>query len=236
MDNSIPTDGSVATGDAAPPGTSTAPTASTDTRPPIVPVVAAFWLITIVAGLRSLVLHDTKPGMTVAAPVVWPGDATLTRVNDRMTLVMVVHPSCPCTRASLGELEVLMSRFRNRLTAYVLFAAPEPKDLDSSEARSWTVASAIPGVQCVRDPGGQVSKLFGAETSGYTLLYASDGTLRFSGGITISRGHHGDNDGTRSIGSILSAAWPDAPSADPARPRIPVLVTPVYGCSLKERN
>ncbi len=45
----------------------------------------------------------------------------------------------------------------------------------------------------LRDSDGAEARRFGVETSGQTLLYDAHGTLIFSGGITGSRGHAGEN-------------------------------------------
>lgn len=72
----------------------------------------------------------------------------------------------------------------------------------------------------VFDPDGVEARRFGAETSGHTLLFGADGHLLFSGGITASRGHSGDNDGENAIVALLNH-------------QIPALTrTLVFGCSL----
>jgi hypothetical protein len=70
------------------------------------------------------------------------------------------------------------------------------------------------------DPNGAEAQLFGAETSGYVLLYDTLGQLLFKGGITGSRGHAGDNAGENAIVSLLTGQGASAKQA------------PVYGCSL----
>jgi hypothetical protein len=70
------------------------------------------------------------------------------------------------------------------------------------------------------DPDGVEARRFGAETSGHTLLFAGDGRLLFSGGITASRGHAGDNAGESVIVALVN-------NQTPALTR-----TLVFGCSL----
>jgi len=53
------------------------------------------------------------------------------------------------------------------------------------------------------------AKRFGAETSGQTLLYDERGTLAFSGGITGSRGHAGDNAGRASLLALINRSDAD---------------------------
>ena len=84
----------------------------------------------------------------------------------------------------------------------------------------WRRAAAIKGVTVVQDSEGVEAERFHAATSGYTLLYGSDGRLLFSGGITGARGHAGDNAGRSAIAALLTAEG------------APTGTTPVFGCSL----
>lgn len=84
----------------------------------------------------------------------------------------------------------------------------------------WHAAAAIPGVQVNVDHEGEEARLFQAVTSGQTLLYDSEGGLVFQGGITLSRGHAGDNPGRDAIESLLKQKIPSATSP------------PVFGCAL----
>ncbi len=63
---------------------------------------------------------------------------------------------------------------------------------------------------------------FGVKGSGHVLLYQPSGRLVFSGGITPSRGHEGDNPGRAAVISLVLQG------------RSPVNRTPVYGCPLLE--
>ena len=138
------------------------------------------------------------------------------------TLVMAVHPQCPCTRASLAELALIMARLKGRLRAHVLFLLPGGTDSTWAEGGMWSTAAAIPGVTPHLDADGVEASRFGVETSGHTLLYDRDGALLFSGGITPSRGHEGDSVGRSAIVSLVE----DGSS--------PLKVTVVYGCALHE--
>lgn len=80
-----------------------------------------------------------------------------------------------------------------------------------------------PGVTVEKNDGGIEAGRFNIVTSGHTLLYDAEGALRFSGGITPSRGHHGDNLGSDSVISFVNQRI--AGSGE----------TPVFGCPIKER-
>ena len=91
----------------------------------------------------------------------------------------------------------------------------------------WRSAAAIPGVDVISDERGEEAQRFGALTSGQVLLFSTDGRLLFTGGITESRGHSGDNAGRSAIEALVLS--PDAASSlKPAG-------TPVYGCSLFDK-
>ncbi|HYH83994.1 MAG TPA: hypothetical protein VEX60_00840 [Pyrinomonadaceae bacterium] len=175
-------------------------------------------------GTAFLWNYESRPGLAAAASDSWPTDSRIQRAADRATLVMLAHPRCPCTRASIGELSRLMTQARGRLTAYVIFVKP-PNFSDGWEQTDLlTSAAAIPGVTIVRDDGGVEASRFHAATSGQTILYDSEGKLLFSGGITSARGHAGDNAGRTAIVSLLTTGGAEQGE------------TPVFGCPLFART
>ncbi|HYE66176.1 MAG TPA: hypothetical protein VD966_11365, partial [Pyrinomonadaceae bacterium] len=144
------------------------------------------------------------PGLAARPPARWPADSRIQRAPGRAILVMLAHPHCPCTRASIGELASLMAHCEGRLTAYVLFLKPTGSSVDWERTDLWHSAEKIPGVNVLLDEGGHEARRFHAATSGQTVLYDTAGRLLFSGGITGSRGHSGDNAGRSAIVSLLN--------------------------------
>jgi hypothetical protein len=132
---------------------------------------------------------------------------------------MLAHPHCPCTRASIGELALLMAHVQGRLTATVLFLSPSDMPAAWEQTDLWEDAAAIPGVTVMRDADGAEARRFGAVTSGQVIVYDASGRVLFSGGITPSRGHAGDNQGRSAIVALLDG--------DPS-----VRGSRVFGCSL----
>jgi hypothetical protein len=182
--------------------------------------LACFWAGGIGAGMYLLARHDGSPGQTASAPEHWPSGSQITRDDQRSTLIMFAHPRCPCTRASLGELEKLVARRPDGATCWVVYFEPPNADRDWDAVDFPGTANTIPGVHLFRDVDGREARRFGAQTSGQTLLYDSGGTLRFSGGMTFARGHAGDNDGRASIESLLAGEVPHLSQ------------TPVFGCPI----
>jgi hypothetical protein len=185
-----------------------------------VKIVALFWLGGIIAAMVVLTNYTHLPGHAGGSSPTWPLQSHIDRDPGRPTLVMFAHPHCPCTRATIGELDLLMAQSNGKLAATVVFIQPEGLPEEWVKGDLLRQASAIPGVRTVVDHEGMEVALFHAETSGYTLVYDSQGQLVFEGGITISRGHSGDNPGRRAIVALL-----EGKASGPVE-------TPVFGCSL----
>ena len=185
------------------------------------------WAIGVAAGMGNLVRYATHPGDSGKALARWPTESRIRPLSERPQLVMFIHPRCPCTRATIGELALIMSRCQAELDAYVL--AWKPADVAPAWATTDLLnkAAAIPGVTVKIDETGVEARRFGAQTSGQTLLYAASGQLLFHGGVTGSRGHSGDNPGRS---AVVELACSDAHRVDP----IPH-VSPVFGCPLFDR-
>ena len=190
----------------------------------VICVVALVWFGLVGTGLSYLWNYENKPGIAAVAPKHWPAESLIHLAKDRATLIMLAHPQCPCTRASIGELAAIMAHCQGRLNAYVLFIKPEGFTEDWEKTDLWQSASQIPDVQVISDPSGEEARRFDAVTSGQTLLYDLDGELVFRGGITASRGHSGDNAGRSAIVSIINHEIPDTTD------------THVFGCPLFDPN
>ena len=183
-------------------------------------VCGALWLGAVTAGLAWMANYANRPGTAADAPADWPAASRIPRNSHRATLVMLAHPQCDCTRASLAELAELVARADHRPQTFVVFIRPPDVGPNWEQTALWRAAEKIPDTTVVRDDNGDEARQFRSETSGQTLLYGSDGRLLFSGGTTIARGHLGDNPGLAAILAILDGKDPGQKT------------TPVFGCSL----
>jgi hypothetical protein len=182
---------------------------------------AAAWLAAAGTGMAVVVRHASSPGASPEAPAAWPAESAIRRPEGRFTLVMVLHPRCPCAPASLGELARLMANGAGRLHAVILFITPEGASGEWTETRAHRIASSIRGADIRRDVGGVEAALFHAETSGHAALYDTAGRLVFSGGVTPARAHMGDSPGRLAILAALRGGARAEPGA------------PVFGCPLR---
>lgn len=185
-------------------------------------LAGSLWLGIVLTGSFLLLQYSQAPGASGALPSHWPETSWLPYDHDRPTLVMFIHPHCPCSRASIGELEILMAKCQGKVGAQVWFIQPKGMDEAWVKTDLWRSAEVIPGVKVHRDEGGMEARRFHAETSGQTALYNSSGALMFQGGLTLSRGHSGDNPGRDAITAMLANELSIA------------VQTPVFGCALWE--
>jgi hypothetical protein len=179
---------------------------------------AVVWGGVIAAVLFQLWRYDFTAGASGSAPPSWPEPPSASTAPGQARLVMLAHPRCPCTRASLAELARLMAQANGRLRADVYFIQPAGTPEAFVETDLWRTAAAIPGVRVWRDRDGGAAARFGAETSGQVVFYDATGQRRFQGGITAARGHEGDNPGRDAVLAALDGATPPD--------------TAVFGCGL----
>lgn len=184
-------------------------------------ILSAIWVGVAAFGLSWMWEYESTPGALTVAPSTLPADSGITLSETTPTLIVFAHPRCPCTRASISELSRIMTRCHGQLVVQVWFFTPEATAADWAITDLWRAASEIPGVSVVNDWGGSEAEKFHALTSGHSLLYDATGRLLFSGGITASRGHAGDNLGKSSIEAFVlgeTTNWQE---------------TLVFGCPLK---
>ncbi len=172
--------------------------------------------------LMAAYSYKTVPTSAAASSDVWPAGVELTRDVLRPTLVVFLHPKCPCSRATLTELERVQTKptIMGRAKLLVVFATPAQGDETWVTAPLVEQAKQIPNAEVVFDRGGVIAPQFGAATSGAVMVYNAAGHRQFAGGVTASRGHEGSNAGADAVASLLAG-----------RPA-PIDSIPAFGCRL----
>jgi len=188
--------------------------------PAILVAGGILWITAVVAGMWSLMVFDTTPGRSERASTTWPSGTGIAFQAGQTNLIMLAHPNCPCTRASLAELGEIMARSKGLISARVLFYQPTKRPADWDKDDLSGLARVLPQVTALEDIDGIEAARFGAGTSGYTLVYDVHGKLRFRGGITRARGQVGASAGRQIILSLLNQG------------QMTERETPVFGCSL----
>lgn len=171
---------------------------------------AVVWVAAVGLGFTYLLQYSVEPGEPASAPQEWPRESRIPAPQGRYQLVMTIHPHCPCSRASVTELNNLMALLREQVKGYVLVVKPADLPDDWIRTESYRGAERIAGVQVLVDVDGKESARLGAATSGQVLLYGPDAKLRFAGGITPDRGHIGDSPGRQRILALVRGGKTDA--------------------------
>ena len=166
-------------------------------------VGVALWSVAVGFGIRTLASYETTPGVQASTPAMWP-ESRLPR-GAGFTVVMFLHPECRCSRASLGELAKLDTH-----------GATIDIVVEGARGPLWERAAEL-GTR-IADDGTEAAR-FGAQTSGFVVVFDRDGKRRFAGGITGSRGHAGDNVGRVAVQRVLDDVEGPAQHA-------------VFGCAL----
>jgi hypothetical protein len=183
-------------------------------------VVVCLFVLTIVSlGFTILLNYESTPGQSSNSKSNWIPCRSMALASPLFTLVMVVHPQCPCTQASISELAIVMARCHNKVKAYVVLVRPGAFPPGWEQSDLWRRANEIPGVSTVVDERGSLSQRLKAATSGQCYLYNAQGDLLFSGGITGGRGHEGDNFGVDAVTATVFGSQAKHS-------------TPVFGCPL----
>lgn len=185
-------------------------------------IVGLAWFAILATGFLILAREQFTPVVGDAASATFPPHSALALSPDRPTLILFAHPHCPCTRATVHDLAGLMASLSQKVAVTVVFPLPKGVPPGWEQGELWQEASAIPGVHLTTDQDGQETSRFGVKGSGHVLLYQPSGRLVFSGGITPSRGHEGDNPGRSAVDGLVLHGYS------------PVNHTPVFGCPLLE--
>ena len=181
------------------------------------------WVFLVGWGWMKLSQYENTPGQEIqASPQRWPALTKIPRTPDFSTMVIFLHPQCPCSRATVAQLSSIMAHSQEKVSVQAVFVRPPNFSQDAVKSDLYNSALRIPGVQVMIDDDGQEAKVFHAKISGQVMLYDRLGALVFNGGITSSRGHHGDNAGQDSIISFLTHGV------------IGKTQTPSFGCLLSD--
>lgn len=180
------------------------------------------WLMSIVIATGALWAYEKTPGPIGSQPMNWPTNSLLHQRKGAGVVLLFVHPQCPCSAATLKNFDALPKP--EHFDFSVVFTMPIDAEDTWKETSNVRLASRIPSCQVYFDQNGTITKQFGVSTSGHCLAYDSDHVLRFTGGLTVSRGHEGDNQGMTGLSDVL-ALTTTPQSAHPAS-------YPIYGCPL----
>jgi hypothetical protein len=184
------------------------------------------WLVAAAIGWCYVERYEfaTNPPGTHGVVDHWPADSSLPHTLNRPTLVLFLHPKCPCSRASLKELDRLLTpdALAKTPAPELLVVATVPANVDETWWSTGTVEQSrqLTNSKLFIDRDGREAERFGATTSGMLMFFDAAGVRRYAGGITVSRGHEG-----HSAGSDIVTALVRGEAVERSQ-------LPVFGCRL----
>ena len=178
------------------------------------------WGLAVLGGTLAIAAYSNTPGANAETVVTWPADTDVDRSANSPTLVLFLHPKCPCSWSTLREFNRALEDSSDQVKIQIGLFCP------ASEADGWTDTPLTqfadqlqPGCTFI-DRSAIEALRFGVLTSGHVLAFSESGICLFSGGITTSRGHDGENRGSLALRSICRGDNPG------------FLQPPVFGCPI----
>jgi hypothetical protein len=184
--------------------------------------VLATWATLVAVGQALLLEHTTAAGDPGQPPAALLQDLAAALKWDRTQplLLLAAHPQCPCLPATLAELQRALADAPPPVLRVLVHTPSSPPPAWDARATS-DLRRTLPAGAAIDDRDGALATQLGLRTSGHVLLFATDGRLRFTGGVTAGRGHQGDNLAGRTlVASLRDAGKPQATTA-------------VFGCPLQ---
>lgn len=173
------------------------------------------WAVLAVSVIAGALEYDSRPGepplrlpdATVAGPGLW-------------SLILMIHPDCPCTKATMRNLSTILESTRIPIKAEIVAAMPEGY---KGPRANLAIARSIVKSDLVVMSESSASERFGARTSGHLFVFDPDRNLVYSGGLTPARGAEDASSSLKWFQALVTQ-YPVASSG------------PTFGCPLAARR
>ena len=165
-------------------------------------VLLGAWLTAILLGMSGMLAHRYASG-AIAINSAWPLQSKLSLHPSERTLLVFLHPQCPCAAATVEEISRMLAKAGQQADLQLVVFRPENQSQEWSETPTIQRAQLLGASRCWDDVNGRIASQFHVSTSGQVLLFETDGRLLFNGGVTDSRGHQGDNPNADALIQLL---------------------------------
>ena len=121
------------------------------------------WILLAGFGFKQLLVYSNTAGLPATPTREWPSNSSVHRDPAFASLVIFAHPHCPCSTATLGELERLIPHTKGKIKNFVVFVKPAGLSDDWAKEDLWKKSESIPEVLTLLDVGGYEAAKFGAK-------------------------------------------------------------------------
>jgi hypothetical protein len=171
-----------------------------------VAIAVAVWLSVAVMGFAIQAKYGATPGEGSDAPGTWPAESMLQPALELPRILVFLHPHCPCSHATLAQLERVLFGAGSAVHCDLIFVAPPGTERGWEDGKLLHRARRLASASIHIDSDGTEARLFGAATSGQVLFYDTNSRLRLSAGITPLRGHAGESSGSVALRALLTGS------------------------------
>ena len=203
-------------------------------------VYCSLWLAAVVLLFGQMMVYESQPAPLAVSAQSWPSQTAAQRISGKYSLVVFIHPHCPCSRATLDTISRIITHHEKVLSTTLFFVLPDDVSRDWVKTDLYQRAQELVSAVVKIDSAAIEANRFGGTTSGHALLYSPSGSLVFSGGLTDARGKFGESVSEWQINSLLLGDKAQANNTaknldqDPAKNLAHNLAQnlPVFGCAL----
>src|SRR5687767_119806 len=110
----------------------------------VIAMLVCGWLAASGWGMWRLASYSLASGAQEVPSAQWPPGAATERNPTGFTVVITLHPECPCSEATVEELDGIIAHGAGRLQARLLFVEL-PGLPPAEESKLWQRASRIAG-------------------------------------------------------------------------------------------
>ena len=120
----------------------------------LVALIFVLCAIGTLAETVALINFETKPGLPPTPPPVWPRQVKVTHVPNKNQIIVIAHPQCGCTQATLQQLAEVTDA-----AVSVLVYRPDSKS-NWGKSPIWQQVRLIKGASVDWDDGGKTAPRF----------------------------------------------------------------------------
>jgi hypothetical protein len=189
-------------------------------------LLAVAWTAASVLSWSLLLSHTYQPVVATGGINEWPSSLEPTDRDGRIRVILFAHPLCPCTRATIAELDEALGSRRTNVNTTIVFVTAGLAEPDIYDSPTVAAARRLLNVTLRFEDNTAFASRIGATTSGELFVFDGAGKRVFHGGITAGRGHRGRSPGRERFEQALEGILVDHEESPLFGCRLPASVPP----------
>ena len=150
--------------------------------------MTVIWLLATIVGFAHLHAYANTPFPIRGTASSWPAHSRLTAGLDKPTVVVFLHPYCPCSKATVSALQELADHYGSSVQFDAVFVRPKGVGAGWEHSDLYATCRQDKAITTFVDDLGVEAKDFGAMASGQAYVFDAHGQIALAGGLTPARG------------------------------------------------